>query len=483
MGLFSSSSSRSPSNFYGSSSLSKYSSSGSNSLSSGSNSLSSGSNSLSSGKGSSKSSGIRQSKSNSSGDFSQMGNFAPKLYQIDSQEIKNKHSQYGNESWKNNILEKINKTEESKENAEYLAEQFNISLEEFAYMLGDEELYKKYLLRPIYNPLKVIEYIHKEFGELCKESKELNDDEIKVQINNLNKRKKEILAAKVKFILTDIGINQGITGRVLTNACNLLNKRFPYGALHAGLMVDESIIQWGCGYLGNEIVFPSSDLRSILFSIETENPKKTEKKRSLLITLGAMAASAAIGIPLMMVGGGPFAVFMGGLIAAGGISGGLYYSYVLSWEIKEINEIELNHIAEKCVFYNKRKNYSKFSTNCQKFVNDILEAINAPFNPDGELKNVIEQISKNGYCPFTYKGTEFKSRREFDNYIKNIDFKNLCKDDKKLLLSYKSLYDVRLNIIQKEEKLRELNEEEKLEKEKYITNEEEFWNNLLSNEK
>ena len=43
-------------------------------------------------------------------------------------------------------------------------------------------------------------------------------------------------------------------------------------------MINESIIQWGYCDLGLEIVFPSSDLRSILFSIETENSQKEEKK-------------------------------------------------------------------------------------------------------------------------------------------------------------------------------------------------------------
>ena len=101
---------------------------------------------------------------------------------------------------------------------------------------------------------------------------------------------------------------------------------------------------------------------------------------------------------------------------------------------KKINEDELNKIEEKCVFYNKRKHYSFKDTNCQKFVKDILKAINAPFNPNGEIRYIIEYISKNGYSTFSYQGTEFKSRREFDNFVKNINFRNLCDDDKKYYL-------------------------------------------------
>ena len=59
-------------------------------------------------------------------------------------------------SWKYSILEKIYKSEETKKKAQDLADQYNISVEELAYMLGDEKLYKKYLLRPIYKPTKVL---------------------------------------------------------------------------------------------------------------------------------------------------------------------------------------------------------------------------------------------------------------------------------------------------------------------------------------
>ena len=242
-------------------------------------------------------------------------------------------------------------------------------------------------------------------------------------------------------------------------------------------MIDESIIQWGC-ILGCEIVFPSSDLRSILFSIEIEKDQKKEKIKNLWKTLGIIVASAVIVAPMAILGG-PFGAILGSIISVGGISGALYYAFILSWDIKVINEKELDKIAEKCVFYNKRKWYAKFSNNCQHFVNDILQAIDAPFNPNGDLKNVI---SRNGYSTFSFKGTQFMSRREFDDYVKNIDFRKLCDDDKKLLLCYKSLYDVRLRIIQKEENQRELSEEEKIEKEKYRTDDEEFWNRLLSNE-
>ena len=56
--------------------------------------------------GSSGSSIKEKSKYNLNNVFSNMGNFSNNFYQIDSQEIKDKHSQNGNESWKNFIKKK-----------------------------------------------------------------------------------------------------------------------------------------------------------------------------------------------------------------------------------------------------------------------------------------------------------------------------------------------------------------------------------------
>ena len=196
------------------------------------------------------SSSSKSSKKNTSSNsvFSYMGNFSPNFYKIDSNEIRNKHLQYGNESWKTVILNKIYKSEQSKKNAENFASLYNISIEELAYMLGDKELYSKYLLRPIYNPSEIIDSIRKGLGELYNDSNELND--IRKEINNINKRNKEFSKANVKFILTDMGINKFVIGNIATNICNLHNREFPYAALHAGLMINESIIQWGTGLLG-----------------------------------------------------------------------------------------------------------------------------------------------------------------------------------------------------------------------------------------
>ena len=253
-------------------------------------------------------------------------------------------------------------------------------------MLGNNELYKKYFLRPFYNPLKIIKSIRNELEELNQDTANLNEVEIKTAITNLNKRKKEFIDAEIKFILTNINLNNFLfrIGDILTTICNQF-VRFPYGALHSGLMIDETIIQWGCGTLGPEIIIPSSDLRNILFAIEIENAEKKNKIKSLFTVLGLTITGVA-GVSSILSGG--LLSPIGFLLIVGVVNGCIQFALSIAWDIKKINERELDVIAQKCVLYNKFKYYSPIKCNCQKFVTDTLEAINAPFNPSGELRNV-----------------------------------------------------------------------------------------------
>ena len=49
----------------------------------------------------------------------------------------------------------------------------------------------------------------------------------------------------------------------------------------------------------------------------------------------------------MIVLGGPLVAIFGGLAIVGGVSGCFINAYVLSWEIKIIDEDDLNKIPEK----------------------------------------------------------------------------------------------------------------------------------------
>ena len=158
-------------------------------------------------------------------------------------------------------------------------------------------------------------------------------------------------------------------------------------------MLDETIIQWGRGKLGEEIVFPSTDLRNILFSVGLESSKKKEKKLKLFVVLSTLSLGIVGGISCLIFGG-PYIANLDGLAVVGGLSGGVYYAYQLSWEIQKINEDELNKITKRCILYNRRKEYHWRKNNCQQFINDILKDIDTPFNPKGDLKKLLIKYLK-----------------------------------------------------------------------------------------
>ena len=67
-----------------------------------------------------------------------------------------------------------------------------------------------------------------------------------------------------------------------------------------------------------------------------------------------------------------------------------------------------------------------------------------------EILLIIYQ--KKNILHFLIKELNFNQEENLIYFVKNFNFRNLCDDNKKLLLYYKYLYDVRLKNIQKEEK-------------------------------
>lgn len=84
--------------------------------------------------------------------------------------------------------------------------------------------------------------------------------------------------------------------------------------------------------------------------------------------------------------------------------------------------------------FNKMKMYNPLTNNCQHFVNAILNVIKSDFNSDGECGKII--------VDFYFKGHYFNSRKDLDDYVKIINFRNLCPNDKKLLICFKNTFDL-----------------------------------------
>ena len=140
------------------------------------------------------------------------------------------------------------------------------------------------------------------------------------------------------------------------------------------------------------------------------------------------------------------------------------------WSIGRANNQKLDIIAKICVNYNRYLYYNALHNNCQHFVKKILKEIGSDFNSEGEFGYIIKELEEKGKIDFIFKGHNFRTRKELDEYVKNINFHSLCDNDKKLLICYKNTFDIYLT-----------NDPNNL---NYQTTEEskQFWKKLITNE-
>ena len=296
---------------------------------------------------------------------------------------------------------------------------YGLELDSFAVVLGNAKLFKETFLLPNYKPNKILN-----------------------EINKLNERKKRLSESKFELILTECIASD-------TNFLfkSIINKIYDFGVLHSAISLDGTIIEWGRGPCGQDLVYPNTDIISFLFSFEIK-AKEDDNFFAFIWKKLKDASSFVLDF----------------------FSGGAYGR----WSLGKANDSKLDKIAEVCVMYNKHKYYNAATNNCQHFVKMILKKIDSDFSFDGEFGKIIKDLETKGKAEFSFKGKIFNTRKELDNYVKSIDFSSLSKNDKKLLMCYKNTFDIYLRS-QKDEKDKE--------KFKSTKEDEEFWRDLIMKEK
>jgi len=323
---------------------------------------------------------------------------------------------------------------------------YGLELDSFAVALGNAKLFKETFLLPNYKPNKILNDLNKELSEL-QELKDFGDnmseEEYKESINKLNERKKKLSESKFELILTECRAASD------TNFLfkSIINKIYDFGVLHSAISLDGTIIEWGRGPCGQDLVCPNLDIISFLFSFEIK-AKEDDNFFAIIWQKLKDAASFVLNF----------------------FSGGAYGR----WSLGKANDSKLDKIAEVCVMYNKHKYYNPVTNNCQHFVKMILKKIDSDFSFDGEFGKIIKDLETKGKAEFSFKGKIFNTRKELDNYVKSINFSSLSKNDKKLLMCYKNTFDIYLRS-QKDEK----------DKEKFKSTKEDeyFWRDLIMKEK
>lgn len=265
------------------------------------------------------------------------------------------------------------------------------------------------------------------------------EKELKEAIERINERKSRLSEHKFELILTECQASD--FKNILFQ--DFINTIYTFGALHSALSLDGTIIEWGRGPCGSSLVCPTMDLKRFLFSIEV----KAREDKGFFAKIGQKITSAITSILNFASGG--------------------YYG---RWSVSRANEKKLDIIAKICVMFNRNRYYNPATLNCQHFVESILKAIESDFSPDGNIGYIIDRLKDEGKVDFYFNGHIFKTRKQLDDYVRTLNFSDLCENDKKLLICYKNTFDIYLMNDKKNENYKTTDEAKK------------YWNELIRKE-
>lgn len=320
-----------------------------------------------------------------------------------------------------NIKKKIEEIKKKNPNfMDEIKKFYNLDEKKLMIALGNKTIFKKAFLIPCYSSYQLYEYMEekrkevKDKEEIYKKSKS-KDDEIQLEakinrfVKDVNEKKKEI-GNRLRFSLRPSIGSTGILGRL--GAKITLQK---FGGLHAALLLNHTILEWGCGFCGDSLILPYPDLKTIYLAINLDD-EISEKQTSFISRLWQFVKNMEF-------------------IKA------LQFLFSKEFQLKTLAEDELDLIAELCVDYNKNKYYSPAFQNCQIFVEELLNKINVKHNFDGEILKIIDKLKKGQEeVKIEFRGTEFQTSKELYDYVKKIDFSKLSKNDRTLLFSYERIF-------------------------------------------
>lgn len=250
-----------------------------------------------------------------------------------------------------NIKEKIEKLKKEKPNfMDDIKELYGLSEKELMIALGNKELFIQTFLEPYYSSLKLYKYMEEKYINLKKDAKNLENSEnerllkakINSFINSVNSKQKEVGRNRLRNLLISSIASENT---FLRFGADITGQKF--GGLHSGLILNETIIEWGCGYCGNSLILPYPKFEEILLAIKLDD-KIMEQQQSFLSRLWEFIKNFEF-------------------------INALKFIFSTDFQLKTLAKDELGLIAEICVDYNKNKNYNGIYQNCQKFIDEILK--------------------------------------------------------------------------------------------------------------
>lgn len=276
----------------------------------------------------------------------------------------------------------------------------------FALILSDAKLFKQVFFGD-YRTTEICNQLDKIFKEA---EQDFSEEEIKQFQQKLEKGIKSLNNQKLEFRLTPLEQLKKF-GHAAFFFANWINEiklaNWNYGAFHSSLILNGYVLEWD----DSSLVMPNVDYEQLVsFSFEVE-------KDGMIMRILKRIKRALVN----------FGNFI------------IYYINE-DWLLKDIADEELNKICEVCVRFNTNRIYSGMTINCQYFVDKVLEKLGIKLEFEGEMKREFEYFKNFGELDFKFWNYKFNTRKQLDEFAKTY-YNELKKDEKKLLLLYKSTFE------------------------------------------
>ncbi|PKY42417.1 hypothetical protein RhiirA4_505330 [Rhizophagus irregularis] len=295
-------------------------------------------------------------------------------------------------------------------------------LNELILSLGDETIFLNRYLKLDDNHLNEINRDLQKLDRLQGNNFIPSEKDGRDLVNGLLRRRREADKFNVYLFIKKLSVNRSDSSFLRYLANSLFRNK--YGMFHVGLEIDGIVLEWGTGDAGPHLIYPRINTNKIYekiahirvnydsnFSREFNHSTNTFLQNWRHHMQNFISVIKNYIIKLL--------------------------NFVLKIGVVPSNKLQI--IAQKCVYWNRNYDYDPLNRNCQHFINEILEALNLKFNPEGEFKKFLDRIVKYADDRFLFQEIEFLSRQDLDQFADQNWNMITNSWDKRLLLCYSDM--------------------------------------------
>ena len=183
---------------------------------------------------------------------------------------------HSDDAWRETIRQKLLREQEKNPNLlNEIQIRLGFSLEDFITVLGDPDAFRTAFLQPRYSFTAVRRELFEEINAYSQLG--ITAEDIEAALLRMQERRRRAKDLDMKLILTSSAVSSSWWIRRAT-----MLHGYDFGALHAGLLVDGTLLEWGCGKCGTSIVYPSLDPSGLLIAVDVQNKSIWQRFKTIM---------------------------------------------------------------------------------------------------------------------------------------------------------------------------------------------------------